>query len=318
MFKEGTARAPRPLRLSILIGAVLLLLQVFPAQAQPVNFILDWGGFASWPRGITADEVRVYVVVQHLGKVKTFDGSGHLVVEWGAPGVGPTQFNNPRGIEIGSDGMLYVADTFNSRVQKIAPNGMFQSLFTAAGMDRPWDVALDGEGNLYVVDTDSPAVFKFDPAGVLLTSWGSPGSGDGQFDQPRGIAVDSEGEVFVADTFNDRVQRFDSEGGFVLSWPTADNPEGIEIDSSGNVYVGALDAGLMQKFNISGGITVQWTAPPPSPFRPLDVAVARDGRLFVVDTDNFRVIRFGDEAASALFADGFESGDTSRWTDTVP
>jgi DNA-binding beta-propeller fold protein YncE len=54
--------------------------------------------------------------------------------------------------------------------------------------------------------------------GGFLTTWGSGGPGDGQFNGPAGVAVDSGGNVFVADSINRRVQKFDNHG---VSFPVA-------------------------------------------------------------------------------------------------
>src|SRR5205823_1205028 len=81
-------------------------------------------------------------------------------------------------------------------------------------------------------------------SGAFLTTWGSAGSGDGQFAYPGGVAVDGSGNVFVADTGNDRVQKFTNTGTFLTKWGspgTGDGqfslPEGVAVDGSGNVFV---------------------------------------------------------------------------------
>ena len=72
--------------------------------------------------------------------------------------------------------------------------------------------------NVYVVDTTNNRVQKFDASGNFVNTWGSPGTGNGQFDIPSGIAVDNSGNVYVADTANNRVQKFDASGNFVTKW----------------------------------------------------------------------------------------------------
>src|SRR4051794_13574677 len=57
-------------------------------------------------------------------------------------------------------------------------------------------------------------------------SWGSAGSGPGQFASPTGIAVDSQGRVLVMDTNNARVQRFTTAGGFIDAWGAAGTGDG--------------------------------------------------------------------------------------------
>jgi DNA-binding beta-propeller fold protein YncE len=98
--------------------------------------------------------------------------------------------------------------------------------------------------------------------GTFLITWGSPGSGDGQFNSPVGVAVDGSGNVFVADTSppasetnNSRIQEFTNTGTFVRTWGcpgTGDGqfnePSGVAVDASGNVFVTDHNNSRSQKF----------------------------------------------------------------------
>ena len=101
-------------------------------------------------------------------------------------------------------------------------------------------------------NTTSPPSNTRTPEGItpskeqysFVRTWGSEGTGDGQFKYPEGIAIDSSGNVYVADNGNNRIQKFDSNGKFITKWGSDgtgdgqfDVPDGIAIDSSGNVYV---------------------------------------------------------------------------------
>ena len=69
-------------------------------------------------------------------------------------------------------------------------------------------MATDGSGNVYVMDSNNARIQKFDEGGAFLTTWGSLGSGDGQFMNLVGVATDGSGNVYVADTGNHRIQKF--------------------------------------------------------------------------------------------------------------
>ena len=78
-----------------------------------------------------------------------------------------------------------------------------------------YGLATDSQGNVYATD-NLGLIWKFDASGNLLLTWGSSGSGDGQFNFPAALAVDSQGNVLVVDFGNNRIQKFDSTGKFLL------------------------------------------------------------------------------------------------------
>jgi DNA-binding beta-propeller fold protein YncE len=97
-------------------------------------------------------------------------------------------------------------------------------------------------------DNNNPFGFKsiqkFDSNGKFITSWGTEGTGNGQFLRLEGVAVDSSSDnVFVADFEGNNIQKFDSNGNFITKWGSKGDgdgefqrPWGVAVDSSGNVY----------------------------------------------------------------------------------
>src|SRR3546814_13744877 len=78
--------------------------------------------------------------------------------------------------------------------------------------------------DLHVLTTSCPTRRSSDllyrRAGSFITTWGTYGNGEGQFDGAFGVAVDASGNVYVADTYNNRIQKFDSSGAFIIEWGT--------------------------------------------------------------------------------------------------
>ena len=90
--------------------------------------------------------------------------------------------------------------------------------------NQPTDVAWDSNGNSYFSDGYiNSRVGKANARGEWVASWGSLGSGPGQFDTPHGIAVSPDDEIYVADRGNRRIQVFDPEGNYLREF-TIDVP----------------------------------------------------------------------------------------------
>src|SRR5215468_4405374 len=127
-----------------------------------------------------------------------------------------------------------------------------------------------------------------------LSSFGSTGSGAGQFQAPVGVAVNqSTGDVYVADSGNARVQKFDATGTFIAASGAGQlsNPTSIAVDSSGgpsngDVYVGDAGPNVVLKFDSNGNFvaTIDGTASPQGHFSVVaGVSVDQSGNLWVAD-----------------------------------
>lgn len=155
------------------------------------------------------------------GDVTTFAGLA------GKPGQvdGPkasAQFNQPNGLALASNGILYVADYGNSVIRAIsasgavsllagqyAAHGLTDGTGTVAQFYQPMGLSLDASGNLYVADSANHAIRRVTSAGAASVAAGSTALGNvdstgssAQFFLPCGVAVNAAGNVVVADTNN--------------------------------------------------------------------------------------------------------------------
>jgi sugar lactone lactonase YvrE len=173
-------------------------------------------------------------------------------------GVGANaRFSQPRGVAADSAGNIYVADTGNNAIRKIAPDGTVTTLAgqpsdfgsedgstNNARFNGPFALALDGANNLYVSDYFNHAVRKVTPAGDVTTIagmagvWGSADgtNADARFFGPQGIAVDSAGPIYVLDSGNHTLRQVAAVGtnwaittlaGLATISGSADGPGGI-------------------------------------------------------------------------------------------
>ena len=71
---------------------------------------------------------------------------------------------------------------------------------------------------IFIIVTLICTTIAYAAPGDFSLTWGSNGTGNGQFDQPMGVGIDGAGNVYVADTGNNRIQNFDSNGCLMLEW----------------------------------------------------------------------------------------------------
>ncbi len=235
-------------------------------------------------------------------------GEGYtLSTIWGPEGSDNGQFVLPKAIALDCNGNVYVADTFNHRIQKFDNDGTFLTTWGSEGFgdgqfNWPEGIATDHYGNVFVTDTNNNRIQKFNSTGHFITKWGSIGRDDGQFMEPWGIAVDGDGNVYVADTANHRIQKFSNNGIFITKWGSWGDgsrqfnyPSRIAVDDYGYVYVSDRENHRIQKFSNIGTFVTQWGlhGSGKGQFnRPEGIAVDGEGHVYVADSDNHRVQKF--------------------------
>lgn len=166
------------------------------------------------PAGISIDKNRIYVVDTHGHKVLVFSKKdGKLLLSFGNNGAGKGEFNFPTNIFIGRDGLIYITDSMNFRVQIFGMDGNFISAFGKLGdgsgdFSKPKGIAVDSEGHIYVADAHFDNVQIFNKDGKLLLGFGNTGRGFGEMILPAGMFIDEKDMIYVADSYNNRVQIF--------------------------------------------------------------------------------------------------------------
>ena len=214
------------------------------------------------------------------------------------------QFRQPGSVVVDHSGGLFVADTYNHRIQVFTRDGRFLQAFGVEGaqpgaLSRPKGLAWGPNHLLYVADTGNHRIQAFDQHGELVMVLGSFGHQPGEFNAPEGLAVAANHTLYIADTQNHRVQKLAPDGSFLLSWGGSGSekgkflePSAIVVDREGRVLVVDTQNHRVQAFTDDGRYLweIGKAGHGPAEFdSPRGIATDAQGQIYVADTGNGRV-----------------------------
>jgi sugar lactone lactonase YvrE len=193
------------------------------------------------PAALVVHGARLYVADQSNNRIRMVDLRTGVITT--VAGTGTATFNGdgrpateaslagPSGLAMGTDGRLYIADTFNGRIRAVDPaTGIIETVVGDGGeyryqgemeaastsLSRPSGIAVDLEGNVFMTDSDNHLVRRWDRVAGRIDRVAGRGSanygGDGKtpleasLNYPFGLVMDQENHLFVADTFNHRIR----------------------------------------------------------------------------------------------------------------
>jgi len=235
------------------------------------------------------------------GMITTVAGTGTPGYNGGSIPAASAELDGPWGVAVDASGNLYIADTDNNRIRKVA-GGVITTVAGDAGFGyagdnvaatstslyAPFGVALDASGNLYIADTVNYRLRKVS-GGIITTlaGGGAPVGQNGpainaQLESPMGIAVDPSGNLYIADSVASRV--FEVSAGII----------GVAAGNGINGFGG--DGGPPTSANLAG---------------PMGVAVSSSGPLYIADFINECIWEVSGGVITTVAGNGtiYDSGD---------
>lgn len=255
----GSPASPAP------AGAAVAATPAPAADAPPVIRESPEAGQAPWaglaePRGLALD-AKGHLWVADFGhsRVAIFDAAGGSLGGWGGSrGNGRYQLQDPADVAIhGED--VYVADTWNGRVQQFTTSGVFRQT-AATELYGPRGVTVAADGVLWIADSGNNRLALVQ-AGQPARFVGKSGAGTDGLLSPVGVAA-SPSHVYVADIGNHRIQVLGLDGKFQRSIPVAAWKETMEpyiaADDKDNLYVSVPAGSAVLALDRSGKVLHRW------------------------------------------------------------
>jgi sugar lactone lactonase YvrE len=223
---------------------------------NPIGVAVDGGGNL-----YIADVYNQVIRKVSNGVITTFAGNGSYGYSGdNGPAVGAKLWG-PQGVAVDGSGIVYIADTQNNVIRKVA-GGIISTIVgtgtrnytgdngpaLSATLASPGGVAVDAAGNIYVADTASTAIRKISNGVITSIAW------LGGLHSPSSVAVDASGGVYFSDTafhqitlISNGVQSLFAGSGNGCSGTTANNaaantagvcfPTGVAVGQAGRVYI---------------------------------------------------------------------------------
>ena len=278
------------------------------------------------PFGVAVHHGRVFVSDTISRQVFAFDVPEARFFEIGIRD--PGQLAKPLGLDVDSQGNLYVCDATLKQVFMYDRDGKYLRRFGEPEMfDRPSGLTVDPEGRrIYIVDTGGVTSQRHQisvidvHSGELLHTIAQRGEKEGELNLPRDATIAADGNLYVVDGGNFRVQVFSPDGEFLRSFGEVgrrsgqfSRPKGIGSDPQGNIYVADAAFGNFQIFNPEGRLLLavgrrEFNHGPANFMLPAGLAVDEDGRVYMVDqffrkVDVFRPALLSEEQGWLVYKD---------------
>jgi YYY domain-containing protein len=248
------------------------------------------------PRGAAVDGLgRIWIADFGHSRLRVFDPNGGFLGGWGGRGGGEYRFKELCGVAIAGDA-LYVADTWNGRVQAFTIAGVLRA--TAGELYGPRGITIAPDGRVWVTDGGNHRVVSYDALLQDRKFVGHKGSGPGEFSGPTGISAAPSGAIYVADTGNKRIQVLAPDGTprgeFAFpGWGENAEPH-LAVDADGTIWATDPPSNAVLALDGAGKVLERIAADEAGRKfeNPTGIAIDRKNRiLYVINSGNASVAK---------------------------
>ncbi len=277
---DATHPAPTPSTPADTLAAALEFRCDRVVLGSPVAVCLDFGG-------------TVIVADASPPRLVAYDVGAQACTEFQSPAARPAF--QPSDVSVRGF-FVYAVDETNRMLLRWDSSGSYRDVLLSfeelAERRRvsPCGLDVDASGRLAVSDVENHQIIVLDSYLDVDVAFGNYGSYPGQLDTPQGVSFTPRGELLVADTGNARLQVFSDAGQArrVIPAPGSPNPmrhpRRAVMGEDGRVFVADPLARRVFEFGSDGAFARALVPGGAGPFEPTDVALGRDGILYVTDT----------------------------------
>ncbi|AUC86356.1 hypothetical protein CW731_14190 [Polaribacter sp. ALD11] len=200
-----------------------------------------------------------------------------------------SDFSQPFGIALQSDGKILVADTDNNAIKLMDADGTnIQILGT--GFTKPRGIVVQPDGKILVADAGNNAIKRMDADGTNIVTLNST------FNQPHGVALQSNGKILVADSYNSAIKRMDANGGNIETLGSGFSyPYGITVQYDGEILVADAENNVIKRMDANGDNIVTLGT---GFIAPSGVALQSDGKILVVGSGSNPIKRMNADGSN--------------------
>jgi sugar lactone lactonase YvrE len=154
---------------------------------------------------------------------------------------------------------------------------------------------ITADNHIAIIGGNNNKVVKYDLKGRMITSWGTPGTGNGQFNTVHAIDIDKDRKLYVSDRGNGRIQIFDENGKYLDQFGGLRQPQHVMITADNHIAIIGGNNNKVVKYDLKGRMITSWGTQgtfPGAIWNPHQFSVDTEGNLYIAEATGGRTQKF--------------------------